>query len=150
MSDLLDKKCIVMDLDESNKEAVIKTLAEKLVDTGRVNNLEDFLDNVNNREKIEPTALGDNIGMPHGRTNSVVTPSLCFARLKEPIVWNPETKEMAGIIIMIAVPKNENSSHLQIISQLARNLMHDEFRGLLLNGDEETIYETINNVVANK
>ena len=147
MGKLLETDCIVMDLDEQNKEEILEILGQKLLDSGRIDDLEAFLENVKEREHIEPTAIGDNIGMPHGRTDHVIIPSLCFARLKEPIIWNEKTNETASIIIMIAVPKEDNTHHLKIISQLARNLMHDEFKALLVNGDQKSVYRTINNVL---
>lgn len=147
MSVILEKECIILNLDTQNKEEILQQMSERLHKAGRVTDLDDFLANVKNREELEPTAIGDEIGMPHGKTDSVTTPSICFARLKEPIVWNLETKEEAKIIIMIAVPANESANHLQIISQLARNLMHDDFKKTLANGDEETIYTTINTIL---
>lgn len=149
MSELLEKQCMIMDLDEQDKEAILALMADRLSEAGRVTDLNDFLQNVRNREAVEPTAIGDEIGMPHGRTDSVAIPSICFTRLKKPVLWNPETKEEASLIIMIAVPANESASHLQIISQLARNLMHDDFKELLKTGDQEAIYEKINNILAN-
>ncbi len=52
------------------------------------------------REKLSPTSLGNDIGLPHGRTENVLKTAVCFGRLKNKILWNEETGEFAQIIIL--------------------------------------------------
>lgn len=122
-------------------------MAQSFVNTNRVNDLESFIQNVYEREQTEPTSIGNGIGMPHGKTDSVETPSVSIARLSEPIIWNEETAEEVTLLIMIAVPKEDSSNHLRIISQLARNLMDDEFVDTVRQGDQLMIFNLMNNIL---
>ena len=82
--------------------------------------------------------------MPHGRTNNVIEPAVCFGRLNNEIVWNEKTKEVANIVILIAVPKdNTENLHMQILSKLARKLMHDDFRNRLTISDKDEVYKLL-------
>lgn len=134
-------------MKEQSKNMVIKKMAQCFVDTNRVSDLDSFIQNVYEREQTEPTSIGNGIGMPHGKTDSVETPSVSIARLSEPIIWNEETAEEVTLLIMIAVPKEDSSNHLKIISQLARNLMHEEFVNSVRQGDQTTIFNLMNNIL---
>ncbi|MGN1181956.1 MAG: PTS sugar transporter subunit IIA, partial [Faecalibacillus sp.] len=74
----------------------------------------------------------------------VIKPSICFGRLKNPILWDEEKNEYVKIVILIAVPKNNRDQiHLHIISHLMRQLMHDNYMNKLLNCDESQIYSAL-------
>jgi len=144
MSSIIQKECIVFDIDTCDKNEAILTLVKKLKDQEKITSVDDFYQDVLDREKIAPTAIGYNIGLPHGRTNNVIEPAVCFGRLNNDIIWNDETKEVANIIILIAVPQeNEGNLHMQILSKLARKLMHEDFRNQLLNSEKEEIYKLL-------
>lgn len=144
MSSIIQKECIVFDIDTCDKNEAILTLVKKLKDQEKITSVDDFYQDVLDREKIVPTAIGYNIGLPHGRTNNVIEPAVCFGRLNNDIIWNDETKEVANIIILIAVPQeNEGNLHMQILSKLARKLMHEDFRNQLLNSEKEEIYKLL-------
>ena len=144
MSSIIQKECIVFDIDTCDKNEAILTLVKKLKDQEKITSVDDFYQDVLDREKIAPTAIGYHIGLPHGRTNNVIEPAVCFGRLNNDIIWNDETKEVANIIILIAVPQeNEGNLHMQILSKLARKLMHEDFRNQLLNSEKEEIYKLL-------
>lgn len=144
MSSIIQKECIVFDIDTCDKDEAILTLVKKLKGQNKITSVADFYQDVLDREKIAPTAIGYNIGLPHGRTNNVIEPAVCFGRLNNEIIWNKETNEVANIIILIAVPQeNKGNLHMQILSKLARKLMHEDFRNELLNSDKKNIYKIL-------
>ncbi|MCR1961825.1 PTS fructose transporter subunit IIABC [Thomasclavelia cocleata] len=144
MSSIIQKECIVFDINTYDKNEAILTLVKKLKEQEKITSIDNFYQDVLDREKIAPTAIGYNIGLPHGRTNNVIEPAVCFGRLNNEIVWNEETKEVANIIILIAVPQdNEGNLHMQILSKLARKLMHEDFRNQLLNSKKAEVYKLL-------
>ena len=45
---------------------------------------------------------------------------------------------------MIAVRnQSDNNLHMQILSKLSRNLMHEEFRTLMKQGEKDDIYQAL-------
>lgn len=143
---LIEKECVIFNIIENGKNEIIDKLVQSLKDKNKIKDKELFLKDVLNREALSPTSMGYEIAIPHGKSDEVIVPSVCFGRLKEPIIWNEETEETAQIIILIAVPKSdESNTHLKILSKLARKLMHEDFRNTLLNGDEEIIYKLMKN-----
>lgn len=142
---MIDKECILFDILVTSKYQAIKTMVQKLSCIGSITGEEEFYRDVLNREDICATAIGDEIALPHGRTRNVLRPSICFGRLLEPVVWNEKTQEKVRFVILIAVPsEGATEFHLKIISQLARKLMHREYRAILLNGTQEEVYKFLN------
>lgn len=144
MESIIKKECIIFDIDEKEKEKAILELVKKLKNQGDITDTEMFLNDVLEREKLAPTSLGNEIGLPHGRTENVLKAAVCFGRLKNKILWNQETGEFVQIIILIAVPGNdEENTHMKIISRLARKLMHKEFIDKLFIADQEEIFNML-------
>lgn len=144
MSSIIQRECIIFDLDTNDKNDAILTLVNRLKEQQKITSVESFYQDVLERENIAPTAIGYKIGLPHGRTENVIAPAVCFGRLNNEIIWNEETKEVVNIIILIAVPQNnEGNLHMQILSNLARRLMHEDFRNQLLNSNKEEVYKLL-------
>lgn len=144
MDSIIKKECIIFEINEKEKDKAILTLVKKLKEQGAITDNEVFLEDVLARESLSPTALGNGIGLPHGRTENVLKPAICFGRLKNELLWDPETNELVNIIILIAVPGNDTeNTHMKIISRLARQLMHKEFIDKLLTSNEEEIYNML-------
>lgn len=144
MNSIIKKECIIFDINEKEKDEAILALVKKLKEQGNITDTTLFLEDVLAREALSPTALGNGIAIPHGRTENVLKPSICFGRLKDELLWNTETNEFVKIVILIAVPGNDTeNTHMKIISRLARQLMHKEFIDKLLTSNEEEIYNML-------
>ena len=141
MCDIISKNCIVLDIDGNNKEDVIFHLCKELQINNRIKNNDYFYKKVMKREDMFPTSIGNYVAIPHGISSHDIKPSICFGRLKKPILWDEEKGEYVKIIILIAVPKNnEDNIHLHIISHLMRQLMHEDYIKRLLNSNKSQIY----------
>jgi len=127
MDNLITKELIVLDLDLSSKEDVIKEMARVIEGQGRLYDYNNYVKQVFEREKNFSTAIGFEVAIPHGKTDSVKNASLAFARLKNEIQWSDEEK--VKYVFLIAVPETEaGDTHLKILAQLSRKIMREEFR----------------------
>lgn len=147
--ELLNKDSVIFDIEASTKEEVIKVLVNQLDSEGCITSIPEFYNDVLEREALAPTAVGFDMGLPHGRTENVLKPAICFGRLKNPVIWNAESKEVAKYVILIAVPKDDEcGTHMKVISSLARKLMHDEYREILLSGTKDEVYGFLSEAIA--
>lgn len=144
MESIIKRECIVFDIDVKEKNEAILISVKKLKEQGVITDTDKFYADVLAREGLSPTSIGNDIGLPHGKTENVLRPAVCFGRLKEKVLWNAETQELANIIILIAVPGNDkDNTHIKIISRLARQLMHKEFIEELLTSNEDNIFNML-------
>ncbi len=147
MGKLINKNCIVFDI-RGEKKDVVHRLAVELGKAGKITDTEEFYKDVLAREAISPTFVGFDMGLPHGKTDHVLEASVCFGRTAEPVVWNEESGETADLIILIACPLAEaGDTHMKILANLSRKLMHEEFRESLRNSDEEQVYQILTEVL---
>jgi PTS system fructose-specific IIA component len=148
MSEIFQKENSLFDIDFKTKRDVIYELAKKLKSGGRITDTDLFFADVLAREELSSTVVGNEIAIPHGKTKNVIKPSICFVRLLNPIVWNEETGEEAKIVILIAVPESdEGSTHIEILSKLARKLVHQSFYEKLLSCNKEEIEKILKNTL---
>lgn len=127
---LIDKSLIALDLDVDSKRSVIEKLADLLEESSRLDDREQYIHDVFEREEIVSTCVGDMIVIPHARSKAVNTASLVYIRLKNPVDWNDVDK--AKYILGIAVPAdNVDNLHLKILSSAAKKLLDDTIKNKL-------------------
>lgn len=132
MNNIITKELIVLDLEVNSKEEAINELAKVIEKQGKLIDFDGFIKQVFKREEDFPTSIGFDVAIPHGKCDSVKNSALAFAKLKNEIQWSEEEK--VKYVFLIAVPEAEaGNTHLQILAQISRNLMREEFREQLRN-----------------
>ncbi|WP_432253007.1 PTS fructose transporter subunit IIABC [Streptomyces sp. HNM1019] len=134
MSELITADLVDLDLSADTKEAAARSLAERMVEAGRVTDLDGFLADVAAREEQMPTGLDGGIGIPHCRSAHVTEPTLAFGRSAARIDFGAADGP-ADLIFLIAAPAGADSDHLTILSSLARQLMNADFTDALRSAD---------------
>lgn len=126
---LITEKLVMLELDCSTKKEVIERMAKAISDEGFVEDYEEFLTALYKREDIAPTAVGYDVGLPHGTSKTVKKPGIAFARLKTPIMWNVEEKEIAKMVFMLAIPdEGKGTDKISILIDLSKKILDDSFR----------------------
>lgn len=146
MQELMAENLMELELVSAEKEEAIRELASLLKVEQRINNTEAYMQAVLKREQESTTGIGFGVGIPHGKTNTVNQPSLCFGRSVQGITYDSMDGEPVHLLFLIAVPENSDDQHLRILSQLSRKLMHQEIRDQLMRAQtKEDIYKIISN-----
>lgn len=120
LNEVINENMVLLDLSVENKEEVINKLVDIMDKEGKLSSRNEFLKSVLDREELLSTYCGSNIAIPHGISDSVKEPGICFARTKE-IYWG-SPKEEVHFVFLLAVPKsgnNKNSPHLKLLSAIA-------------------------------
>ncbi len=127
---LITAQQVVLELPAGDRAQATRALAQTLLDTGRVTDLDQFLADVTKREEIMATGLPGGIGIPHCRSAAVARPSLAFGRSSQGIDWGAEDGP-ATLVFLIAAPEGGGEDHLAILAKLARKLMRADFKDSL-------------------
>lgn len=124
--ELIDEGLVHLDVEASTKEEVISLLADSLDCEGRLEDRDQYVLDVLDREKEFSTSIGFGVATPHAKADSVRVASLGFARLARPLLWGEDEVSM---VFQIAVPLAEaGERHLQILASISRRLIHEDFR----------------------
>ncbi len=144
MLPIINKNTMLFDIEAEDKLSLIQQIVDKFDSEGYLCDKEQFHKDVLDREKVFSTYIDYGIGIPHGKSDGVEEPGVCIVRLKTPIQWTDEEDEKVDLVIMIAVRnQSDNNLHMQILSKISRNLMHEEFRTLMKQGEKDDIYQAL-------
>lgn len=133
LQEMLDERLIVLDLEAKDKEDAIDKVIDVLYKAKKIKDIEKFKQGILLRESEFSTGIGRGIAIPHCMSDVVDNASFTIVKLKNEIHWESLDDKPVRLIIMLAVPKQKGDVHLKLLSQLATNLMDDEFSEGLLN-----------------
>jgi fructose PTS system EIIBC or EIIC component len=133
ITDLLRKDIMLLDLQATEKEAVINEMIESLDKHGVIIDVNEFKDAILKREAQTSTGLGDGIAMPHAKNKAVKQPTVLFAKSNKGVNYESLDGQPAYLFFMIAVPEGANNTHLETLAALSRQLIEKEFVDSLKN-----------------
>ena len=97
-SQMLSEEFIIFEKKAKKRKDVLKRACQLLINKGIVQS--EFARDVLEREKVEATAVGCNIAIPHGKPEHVNRCQILVIRLDKPIEWG---ERMADMIFMLAI-----------------------------------------------
>lgn len=127
MTSLYSENTVALELKGSTKEEVLKEMTDLLYQDGVLTNKEEFLSEINKREKISSTGFGNGVAIPHAKTKSVLNPRVAVGISKKGFEFDSNDGKLVHLIFMIATGEQDNDLHLKTLSSLAQNLMEKEY-----------------------
>ena len=127
MTDLITTDLVRLDADlGADKHEAIRALAALVGASGRADDVEQLATDALAREATSPTGLPGGIAIPHCRTTGVTEPTLAFVRMDPKVDFGAKDGP-ADLAFLIAAPEGGGSTHLQLLTQLARALVKPAF-----------------------
>ena len=127
IQDLLRKDVMLLDLQATEKKAVIEEMIQRLVEHGYVTDFETFKEGILAREALTSTGLGDGIAMPHSKNAAVKEATVLFAKSNKGVDYESLDGQPTDLFFMIAAPEGANDTHLAALAELSQYLMKDGF-----------------------
>jgi fructose PTS system EIIBC or EIIC component len=148
LSGQVTERTVKLRLDARDKEAGIREMADLLARSGKVADVDELVRTALRREEQGTTGLGEEIAIPHAKTDAVTAPVVGFARSDEGVEWGSPDGTRARLVFMIAVPEAAaGDEHLRILALLSRKLVDAGFRErLLAAGDEQAVLGVLNEI----
>lgn len=118
----------------TSRDEAIRQLTQRLVALGKIADGETFLADVFHRESLGPTALGEGLAVPHGKSGAVKDAAFAVATLREPLAWEGvDGPENVELIVLLAIPPAEaGSTHIQVLTELTSRLADDALRARVM------------------
>ena len=135
---------IKVNLEGKTKEEIIKEMAQLFVKSEvlKPEDLEEFVKEINEREKLTPTGMQDGIAIPHARTPLVKELSLALGISYEGVDFESMDGEPSKLIFMIAAPEETKKEHLDLLAEISKLSYEEELVEELKNAS--TIEEITN------
>ncbi|HAW2657505.1 TPA: PTS 2-O-a-mannosyl-D-glycerate transporter subunit IIABC [Escherichia coli] len=130
LTTLTHRDALCLNARFTSREEAIHALTQRLAALGKISSTEQFLEEVYRRESLGPTALGEGLAVPHGKTAAVKEAAFVVATLSEPLQWEGvDGPEAVDLVVLLAIPPNEaGTTHMQLLTALTTRLADDEIR----------------------
>ncbi|EEQ3619016.1 PTS 2-O-a-mannosyl-D-glycerate transporter subunit IIABC [Escherichia coli] len=130
LTTLTHRDALCLNARFTSREEAIHALTQRLAALGKISSTEQFLEEVYRRESLGPTALGEGLAVPHGKTAAVKEAAFAVTTLSEPLQWEGvDGPEAVDLVVLLAIPPNEaGTTHMQLLTALTTRLADDEIR----------------------
>lgn len=145
ITDLLSEKAIELNVKAKDKNDIINKMAELMLKTGRITDVNEYKELVFKREEEGSTGVGEGIAIPHGKGNCVTEPGLVAMVVPEGVEYNALDGKPVNLLFMIAAPDTNSNLHLDVLSRLSTMLMDADFKNKLISAkSKKEFLEIIN------
>lgn len=98
------------------------------------------------RENEGTTGMMDGFAIPHAKDQSIGEPSILIVTLEQGIEWNSLDGQLINFVIALFIPDSEaGTTHLKLLSAVARLLMRNEVTEQLKAAKSKTEIATLLN-----
>ncbi len=138
--EIINSGMILLDEEISSKDQLFDVIAALFSENGYVTDADEFKKALYVRESEAPTGIGSMCAIPHGISDVVLQPGVCFVRMKDSIDY-PEISEQTGkvrYVFSLAIPAKNTSDHVKVLSTIACLLMEKPFQELIAVSSEKS------------
>lgn len=133
LSDILTEDRIKIPLENTQKEKIIEEMVDIIDDSVKLNNKKQILQAVLERESVMSTGVGDEVAIPHGKSDGVKDIVAALGITKEPVDFNSLDNKPVRLIWLIVGPQDQTGPHLKALSRISRLMHKKDFRDKLLH-----------------
>lgn len=139
MIETIDIKTIKVGIKISTKEEVLKQISKIAFENGIVKSENSYFEGLLERESECTTGFGNGFAVPHCKSSTVNRAAVIICKLDNEVEWKSMDDKPVNFILALAVPELEaDTTHIKILSQIARGLMNEEFTEKLKKANSET------------
>jgi PTS system nitrogen regulatory IIA component len=131
--DFLSKKAVITDLKSTKKEEVLRELVDALVKAGEIEkrHRNKLIGALMARETLGSTAIGQGVGIPHAKSDSVRRLVAAFGLSRKGVNFDSLDGELAYIFFLLLAPADSAGPHLKALARVSRLLKDKYFRDSL-------------------
>jgi len=134
LADLLDEKQVILRLRSRKPANAVREIIQLLAANGKIDDADQFLEQVRAREQAHPSAVQNGVVFPHARTNLVNQIILGIGRSRAGIPFG-KNGVRARLIFVIGVPQQLVNDYLICVGTLVRLVKDDATRSTLLGAE---------------
>lgn len=137
--DFLSKQAISTDIKATDKEGVIKELVELLVAAEEIDKRDrnKLLETLMAREALGSTAIGQGVGIPHGKSDCVNKLVAAFGISQKGVNFDSLDGEPVYLFFLLVAPQDSAGPHLKALARISRLLKDKYFRDSLRQAKDD-------------
>lgn len=149
IEDILAEELVLPDLAARSKTDVLVELATAVSALHPELERERLVQALEDRERLNSTALGDGVAIPHGKLPGIKRVFAAFARSRQGVDFHSLDGGPTNLFFLLVAPEDSAGAHLKALARISRLLKDASFRARLLEApDAAALYEIIRNADA--
>jgi PTS system nitrogen regulatory IIA component len=144
IEDILSPELVLPDLSARTKVDVLVELATAIARRHPEVERERLVQALEDRERLNSTALGEGVAIPHGKLPGIKRVFAAFARSRQGVDFQSLDGEPTHLFFLLVAPEDSAGAHLKALARISRLLKDDSFRARLMQApDAHGLFETI-------
>jgi nitrogen PTS system EIIA component len=144
IDEILKKESVIADIAGKNKLDVIKEMTERLKQNNTIKNDQALYATLMEREKLGSTGIGENVAIPHGKSDELTQIIIVFARSLTGIDFESLDQKPVHFVCMVIAPAHSTGQHLKVLARISRLFKNQTLReGILKAEDSNAIYSIL-------
>ena len=144
IDEILKKEYVIADITGKNKLDVIKEMTERLKQNDTIKNDQALYATLMEREKLGSTGIGENVAIPHGKSDELSQIIIVFARSLSGIDFESLDQKPVHFVCMVIAPAHSTGQHLKALARISRLFKNQTLReGILKAEDSNAIYSIL-------
>jgi len=131
ISKLLDPSRIALSLQSTKRTAAINEVARLLDGHPDVVDFQGFYNELLARERLDTTCLGNELALPHARTEHVKKIVLAVGRSADGVFFE-NGNQTVRLLFILGTPKGNAMDYLMVVSSLCKILKEPDNRAALM------------------
>jgi PTS system nitrogen regulatory IIA component len=126
--DMLSENLIIEELEAVDKRGVLYEFAHLLKSKNKVENEEELLRVLLEREALGSTGIGDGVAIPHGKLPMSSEMIIAFGRSKKGIDFQAMDSMPVHLFFVLVTPEDRAGDHLKALARISRVLKNPDLR----------------------
>jgi|SRR4029450_1616835 PTS system nitrogen regulatory IIA component len=144
IEDILAQDLVLPDLTARSKTDVLVELATAVSRRHPELDRERLVQALEDRERLNSTALGEGVAIPHGKLSGIKRVFAAFARSRQGVDFHSLDGGPTHLFFLLVAPEDSAGAHLKALARISRLLKDESFRSRLMQAtDAAALYETI-------
>ncbi len=144
ITDILARERVLPELSGSTKAEVLEELAQMLDGDVPGIGVTAIVDVLRERERLNSTAIGDGIAIPHGRVSNLEDVVAGFARSSAGVDFDSVDRKPTHLFFVLLAPDDAAALHLKALARISRLLKDKDFRDRLIGLDtRDALFDAI-------
>ena len=145
ITDLLHFETINLNASCKDKDDAINQVISLMAKAGVVNDVNELKKAVLAREQISSTGLGEEVAIPHAKTNAMKEPQIAAMVVRDGVDFDSIDGEKVKLIFFIGTSFTYSNVHLEALARLSQLLLRPNFKTDLLKAlTKKDFVEVIN------
>lgn len=132
LTELLSIERIRIPLQSTSKDELLRELVDVCVEAHDIEDHEDVLRAVREREAVLSTGIGNGVAIPHGKSAAVPGLRMAAGRSLAPVDFDALDGEPVSLFFLLVGPESAAGPHIKALSRISRLVRRDDVRERLI------------------